>query len=126
MAGIMDVPIAETVAGPEPEIAAKNMQAKMVTMPSPPVISPIRLLAKSTIFLEIPPSDIKLPASIKKGMAKSGKESKAAKEYCVIMITGMLLVKYITIRVANPRATPIGILIEIKRISRTNNNTGSI
>ena len=36
--GTMKDPIAETVAGPEPEIAAKNMHAKTVTIAKPPVI----------------------------------------------------------------------------------------
>ena len=36
--GIIKEPIAETVAGPEPEIAAKNIQASTVTIARPPVI----------------------------------------------------------------------------------------
>ena len=37
MAGIISVPIAATVAGPDPDIAAKNMQARIVTHAKPPV-----------------------------------------------------------------------------------------
>ena len=36
--GIIKEPIAETVAGPEPEIAAKNIHASTVTIARPPVI----------------------------------------------------------------------------------------
>ncbi len=36
IAGIMIEPIAATVGGPEPEIAAKNMHASTVTMARPP------------------------------------------------------------------------------------------
>ena len=38
MAGIMKEPIAETVAGPDPDMAAKNMQAMTVTMARPPTM----------------------------------------------------------------------------------------
>ena len=37
ISGSMIVPMAETVAGPDPEMAAKNMLAAMVAMPTPPV-----------------------------------------------------------------------------------------
>jgi hypothetical protein len=38
MEGIMKEPIAETVAGPDPEIAAKNMHARTVTIARPPTM----------------------------------------------------------------------------------------
>ena len=51
----MKDPMADTVAGPEPEMAAKNMQAITVTMASPPVMAPTRASASTTRRREIPP-----------------------------------------------------------------------
>ncbi len=36
--GIIKDPMAETVAGPEPEMAAKNIQARTVTIARPPTM----------------------------------------------------------------------------------------
>ena len=55
MAGIINDPIAETVAGPEPDIAAKNMQAVTVTIASPPSTAPTIASARATSLLDIPP-----------------------------------------------------------------------
>ena len=62
-------PMADVVAIPEPESAPKNMQASMDTQPSAPVMEPISASQKLTIFLAIPPVDMMIPASMKKGMA---------------------------------------------------------
>jgi hypothetical protein len=77
----MKEPMADTVAGPDPEIAAKNIHARVVTIASPPVRKPTRLLAKFNRRLETPPYLIRFPARIKKGMAIKGKESRAAKAF---------------------------------------------
>ncbi|MPM59724.1 hypothetical protein SDC9_106570 [bioreactor metagenome] len=74
-------PMAVTVAGPEPEIAAKNMQPMMVAIPSPPVNFPTAASAMLTIRRAIPPKAIRFPASIKKGMAISVKESRPVKAF---------------------------------------------
>src|SRR5699024_11632471 len=55
IAGIINDTIAATVAGPEPEIAAKNIQANTVTIASPPVINPTREFAKSRSRFDTPP-----------------------------------------------------------------------
>src|SRR5699024_5587707 len=67
--GIIKEPIAATVAGPEPEIAAKNILANTVTIAKPPAIKPINTVAKFKSLFEIPPWLIKTPAKIKKGIA---------------------------------------------------------
>jgi len=69
MAGIIKEPIAETVAGPEPEIAAKNIQANTVTMAKPPVMKPTKLSARFTRRFDMPPCNIRAPAKIKNGIA---------------------------------------------------------
>ncbi|MPM95263.1 hypothetical protein SDC9_142417 [bioreactor metagenome] len=79
MAGIIIDPMAAVVAAPEPDIAAKNIQATIDTRPRPPDIQPIRVFAKLINLLDIPPLSIRLPASIKKGTAIKGKESVAVK-----------------------------------------------
>jgi len=82
IAGIIIEPIAATVAGPDPEIAAKNAQAITVTVASPPVNEPIKTFATLTILFDNPPVSIKLPASIKNGTAINGNESTAINDPC--------------------------------------------
>ena len=68
-------PMAATVAGPEPETAAKNMHATTAAMPSPPGKSPATASERSVSFLEIPPLLMSVPARMKNGSASSVKES---------------------------------------------------
>jgi len=126
MAGIINVPIADTVAGPEPDIAAKIMHDKVVTMARPPMINPTRLSAKERILFDIPPCSIKFPARIKNGIAISGKESSPVKAFCAIIIVGILLVKTSVSAVDNPRQIPIGTLSDIKKNKNKNKIIASI
>ena len=70
-------PMAATVAGPEPEIAAKNIHVSTAAMASPPGSQPSIALQKFIRRLEIPPVSIRLPATMKSGTARSVKESVA-------------------------------------------------
>src|SRR5699024_1770293 len=81
IAGIINPPIAATVAGPEPAIAAKNIHATIVTSDRPPVIQPTIVVARSKSRLEIPPFPIRIPARMKNGIANSGKESRDVKAF---------------------------------------------
>src|SRR5699024_12729321 len=54
IAGINIPPIAATVAGPEPEIAAKNMLVRIAAIANPPVYLPTNTLATSNNRDEIP------------------------------------------------------------------------
>ena len=47
MAGMLIMPMAATVAGPEPLMAAKNMQVRMVAMAMPPYMPPTTSSASS-------------------------------------------------------------------------------
>ena len=76
MLGIMREPIAAASAAPEPVIPAKNMLATMVMWASPPRRFPTKASDNSTSRRVIPPKDINCPASMKKGMARRGKESR--------------------------------------------------
>ena len=83
-------PIARTVAGAEPDNAAKKAQATIAAYPIPPRIPPIILLTKSQIILEIPPFVIRLPARTKKGIAIIDTLSNEVNKRCAITITGRL------------------------------------
>ena len=68
------MPTAAVVAGPEPEIAPKNRQAKTVAAEMPPVKGPAKLSATITRRREIPAASIRAPARMKAGSAINGKE----------------------------------------------------
>ena len=70
-------PTAATVAGPEPETAAKNMHTSTVTMAIPPVMRPKNTLQTLRMRRDTPPAPIRSPAKINIGTAKMGKESQA-------------------------------------------------
>ena len=71
MAGMSSAPTAATVPGPEPEMAAKNVQARMVTMASPPETLPTAAFIISTRSCVIPLRPMMAPASTKHGIAIS-------------------------------------------------------
>jgi hypothetical protein len=122
MEGIINEPIAATVAGPDPEMAEKNIQATIVTIASPPNTKPINASAKFKRRFDIPPSPINNPAKIKKGIAINGKESKDVNAFCTYVKNGILsLKKTITNNVDKPIDIPIGTLKKIK-VNKTANN----
>ena len=124
--GTMKDPIAETVAGPEPEIAAKKMHAKTVTIAKPPVIKPTKLSARLTSLREIPPLHIRDPANIKKGIARSGNESSPVTDFCASIIKGMSDVSHMAMPVASPKVMPMGMLMAMVIIRIVKRITASI
>ncbi len=70
-------PTAAVSAVDEPEIPAKIIEAITDTMARLPLIKPKQALENSTILREMPPLSINPPASINKGMAMMGHESRA-------------------------------------------------
>lgn len=56
-------------------MAANSMQVSTATMARPPVKPPSRELQKLIRRREMPPPSIRLPATMNRGMASSGKES---------------------------------------------------
>lgn len=84
MDGITIPPTAATVAGPEPEMAAKNMHTTTVTIARPPVNLPKKTLALSIRRLDMPPPPIISPASTKNGMAIVVKESELVTRFCTM------------------------------------------
>ena len=65
------MPSAATVAGPDPEIAAKKQETITHTSAIPLLLCPTRLLQKLISRSEIPPSAIMFPPKMKNGMARS-------------------------------------------------------
>ena len=126
MAGIINEPTAEVVALAEPEMAAKNMQVAVVAMPRPPATQPISSLKKSTRRLAIPPLFIRFPAMIKKGIAISGKESRAVNAFWGRIFRESFVIEARTTVVATPRETPMGIPMIINRASRRNSTMTSV
>ena len=64
-------PMATTVAGDEPESAAKSMQAKTPAIARPPWKWPTSAIEKRMIRFATPPVDMKLDARMKNGIASS-------------------------------------------------------
>ena len=115
-------PMAATVALAEPEMAPKNMQARTVTQPRPPVTLPIRELAMLISRLESPPVSIRLPQMIKNGSESSVKEFTPEYMYWVrysMVVNGSRrFIKTMAPPIAPPMGTPISrkTAMEIKRI----------
>ena len=70
-AGIIINPNAATVAGPEPEIAAKKQDTTTQTIAIPPLICPRHFSARLIKRPEIPAFSITLPEMIKNGIANN-------------------------------------------------------
>ncbi len=75
MGGIMVEPMAETSATVEPEIPEKMYSATTTAMESPPRIQPTSACARRTSRTAMPPVSMRAPARMKRGMARSTKES---------------------------------------------------
>ena len=68
-AGYIIVPIAITVTGLDPEIAAKNMQPPTVAMARPPGSHPTRARANATSRFAMSPALMMAPDTTKNGIA---------------------------------------------------------
>ncbi len=88
-AGNIILPIATTVAGEDPEIAAKKRQAITVAIASPPLKRPTKSFITFTIRVEIAPSAMMLPAKIKNGTPKSTKLSSPLKSCWMSDVSGI-------------------------------------
>ena len=71
--------MAATVAGPEPLMAAKNMQVAMLARAMPPARPPTSSSARDSRRRERPPAPMNTPAAMKKGIAMMGKLSMEVK-----------------------------------------------
>src|SRR5690625_661776 len=106
--GIIIDPIAATVAGPEPDIAAKNMLAKTVTIANPPTKYPTNTSANLSKRSDTPPSFIKTPVKINNGIAKREKESSEVKAWVTIEPSGRSVATTIVNNADKPKDIAIG------------------
>ena len=74
MAGIISIPTAAVVAGPDPEMAPKKRQDKIVEAAMPPVNGPAMASATATRRLEMPADSMSAPERINAGSAMMGNE----------------------------------------------------
>ncbi len=108
MAGIMSMPTAAVVAGPEPEMAPKKTQDSVVEMARPPGVGPTMFSATFTSRLETPAASMSDPARTKAGSAMSGKAVSEAKARSIIRLRSMSSTMK-QVMVATPSATMIGL-----------------
>lgn len=115
----MMLPMAITVAGEEPEIAAKNMQAITEATARPPVNLPTKSFMIFTSLSEIAPSAMILPARIKKGTPSRTKLSRPLKSCWIKDVSGMWAIKKRYTAVVAARTSAIGMLITRRRKKQT-------
>ena len=92
-AGIMMLPMATTVAGEDPEMAAKKMQAITDAMASPPLNLPTKSFITFTSLAEMAPSAMMFPARMKKGTPRSTKLSRPLKSCWMSEVRGIWAMK---------------------------------
>ena len=93
MDGIRIEPIADVVAGAEPEIAPKKADAPVETCASPPGKRPSNRPESFTRRSEICAAAMILPARRKSGMARKGKLFSPLNSFCGMIRSGILLPK---------------------------------
>jgi hypothetical protein len=121
MAGIRITPKAATVAGPEPDIAAKKQEVITATMARPAVRCPTALLAKLINLSDIPDFSIIIPANMKKGMASNVNLPVAAAIIIGNISSGVPVINSAAM-LESPRATAIGTFRNNNTV-KTKNNT---
>ena len=122
MVGTTMLPTAATVAGPEPETAAKNIQTTTVTMAKPPVTRPRNTLQTFRIRLDTPPAAISSPARMNRGIAISGKESLPLISWLTMKLSVIRGFVVIAAREARPIAIPTG-TFNTRKTKRVTNKT---
>jgi hypothetical protein len=77
-------------------------------MARPPLIQPTSVLAKAMSRFDMPPFVMIVPAIMKKGTARSGKESLDVNRRCATRVMGRRPVESMEAVVDKPRATAMG------------------
>src|SRR5512139_3168577 len=122
MAGSMMEPIATTVAGLEPDSAAKNAQDNTAASASPPCMEPTSEVAKRMMRAATPPVVRNAPDRMKNGMAMMANWSSPVNRRCDTISTGMVEKAYRNASTDMPSAMEIGMPV----ISNTINSTKMI
>ena len=113
IAGSRIAPIATTVAGDDPETAAKSAQASTPARPSPPWKWPTIEVAKRIIRLATPPWVRKLPARMKNGIAMISNFSIPVNSLSATDSIGTWVRKNRNERTVRPREIEIGMPVSI-------------
>ena len=117
IAGNRIEPIATTVAGDEPETAAKSAQATTPASPRPPYQWPTIALAKLIIRLATPPWVRKLPARMKNGTAMISKFSMPVNSLSATDSTGTVVKPKMKVSTVSPSAIETGMPVSISASS---------
>ena len=100
--------MAATVAGPEPLIAAKNIEVAIVASAIPPYSEPSISSASANSRCDRPPAPMNTPAAMKKGIAMIGKLSMEVKAICATYSNGRVSAPMIVASADKPRAIAMG------------------
>src|SRR5512147_840821 len=118
----MMVPMADASATEEPVIPEMIMLEITVTWASPPRTNPTTALANPVRALDIPPPDMRLPASMKKGIAIRMNESAAVTTRWIITMSRIpLYASAISEEIS--RLKEIGTLIASRKTKLMNSTT---
>ena len=118
IAGRMIEPMATTVAGLEPDTAAKSAQAMTPARPSPPYQWPIIEVANAIMRFATPPWVRKLPARMKNGIAMISKFSMPVKSFKPTASIGTWVMVNRKVRTVRPSAIEIGMPVSMSATRR--------
>src|SRR5512142_2130497 len=116
MAGMRIEPMATTVAGLEPDTAAKRAQAITPAKPSPPYQWPTMVVAKWIIRRATPPWVRKLPARMKNGIAMISKFSIPVKSFIATAWIGTSVMKKRYDSTVRPSEIDTGMPVSIRQM----------
>ena len=117
IAGRMIAPIATTVAGDDPEIAANSAQAITPASPRPPYQCPISEVANAIMRRATPPWVRKFPARMKNGIAMISKFSMPVNSFSATASIGTCVIVNRKVSTVRPSAIETGMPVSISTIS---------
>ncbi len=120
--GIRRDPMAEVSEVDDPVIPPKNIETNTFTWAKPPLKEPTKISEKSINLFAIDDLFINSPASMNKGIASKGNESRPVNIFCAIIMTDTSGVKKTHTRAAMPIAIAIGIFSRMEIIKATNDS----
>ena len=107
-------PIATTVAGDEPDTAAKSAHAITPASASPPCQWPTMAEANAIIRRATPPWVRKLPARMKNGIAMISKRSIPVKSFSATDVIGTVVIVNRNVSTVRPSAIETGMPVSIR------------
>ena len=110
-------PIATTVAGDDPEIAANSAQAITPARPRPPYQCPTIEVANAIMRRATPPWVRKLPARMKNGIAMISKFSMPVNSFSATASIGTCVIVNRKVSTVRPSAIETGMPVSISTIS---------